>query len=172
MPLAYLVQSGKIRKPLNDYNMQPLKKRVAFNAMGSSEFEFGALNYSLMLLRVFNSSQDVDIRISKRVISRPCNSVIDNKPGEQTLNVWILHGFTEGVLDEYVANSIQAIFNNKAKLKQLTGFEYNAVKSLAENDFFWDIENHVMWSTNKQFMNRLLIQFRYEWATAGPTSII
>ena len=135
----YLVQRGEINRPLKEESLR-LSEAVDLDYMGAAEFEFGALPKSLRFLQA--NSDRVQKTVLKSVMS-----------GELPLKV--VHAMDAETFKQYEPHLV-AMRNSKLRLKEASRFDHNYPKSKYSNaDFWWDIENHVMWSFDKEFMNRL-----------------
>lgn len=122
---------------------ETLSNSVALDYMGSAEFEFGALPTSL---RAFRSRKgDLKVRLVKGITE-----------GESPLRV--LSYFDDGQFAEYESYLSLLRYDNP-RLKELSYFSVNH-KSFQDSkylpDFWWDIVNNVMWSFDKNYMNRLI----------------
>lgn len=165
----WLIQRGKIRRPLLD-NTERLTPTINFDYMGSAEFEFGALPKSLRRL------QAVDALITIRVL----NHIKDN----QDRSLRVLSALDDKQFAEYNRLLID-LRADKVRLKEVSKFAAVEpvkpppyVKSNAElrrwnmqmaereqwkPDFWWDIENDVMFSFDKEYMNRLHDHLHASW---------
>ena len=137
MKTPYLVQRCEIRRPLVEGR---IGEALELDYMGSAEFEFGAIPKSLRALQ-----HDVD-KIKLSVDPR----IVDN---DRSLR--ILHTFDEVELEQYFKH-LQTMRVNKLRLKEATRFEAGREsRPYGTTDVWWDIENHVFWSFDKIFMNRI-----------------
>jgi hypothetical protein len=132
----YLVQRGKIRRPLVDGRFSDA---VNLDYMGSAEFEWGALPKSLRALQ----AQVDAIKIT-----------VDPRITENEKSVRVLHTFDEATFEEYFTYLLKMRADTH-NMKELSHFEEGRTKYHLETDFWWDVDNHVMWSFDKVFMNRL-----------------
>lgn len=130
----YLVQRGTICWPLAKATTR-LSKAVDLDYMGSAEFEFGALPKSFRsmenrprLLRLFPSILLGDSAL--RVFS----SLSDED--------FALYG-----------HYLLRLRVGDIRLKERSEFDDRS--STPRTNFWWDIENHVMWGFHKKFMNRV-----------------
>lgn len=80
--------------------------------------------------------------------------VFSIQSGESPLRV--LSGLNDKEFSEYEGH-LHLLRQDEIRLKEASFFaDKRYVSSLAtEIDFWWDIDNHVMWSFNKNYMNRL-----------------
>ena len=135
----YLIQRGKIKHPLVEGRFS---EAVDLDYMGSSEFEWGALPKSLRALQSMVDS-----------ISMTVEPRITDQGGA---NLRVLHTFDGAGYEEYFAHLLQAR-EGKLHTKESTWFDKDHSKRFASLrcDLWWDIDNHVMWSFDKNFMKRL-----------------
>ncbi len=140
MRTPYLIQRGKIRQPLVE---DRFSKAVNLDYMGSAEFEFGALPKSLRALQtlVDQISVTVDPRIT-------------DTGGGASLRV--LHTFDGDGYEAYFEHLLAAR-EGRLRTKESTWFDKDHSKQFPSlrADVWWDIDNHVMWSFDKNFMKRL-----------------
>lgn len=138
MKKPYLIQRAKIKSPLQNKDFTRLSQAVSMDYMGSAEFEFGALpksfraieaNVDLAALHVVNEIKDFEGK-SLRVFA-----VLSTEEFEQ----YKIH--------------LLALRDGKYDTKEGTRFEPD--RQTDGCDFWWDIENHVMWSFNKNFMKNI-----------------
>jgi hypothetical protein len=138
MKAPYLIQRGTINWPLVH---DRLSKAVSFDYMGSAEFEFGALPESLREMQ--KRIDSVSLTVEPRIMD-----------GESTLRV--LHTFTPDEYEEYLGYLLK-LREGHIQTKEDPRFQKD--HSLRSKrlccDFWWDIDNHVMWSFDKNFMKRL-----------------
>jgi hypothetical protein len=138
MKTPYLVQRGEINHPLKP-SSEILTQAVRLDYMGSSEFEFGAVRESLE-----------GLRRGKRSL-RLVDSITQ---GDSKLRV--LSIFSDEEFPQYV-QYLKWMREDNIRLKEWIRFspsEQHMLKSL-KVDFWWDIQNHVIWSFHKRFMKRL-----------------
>lgn len=137
-----LIQRAKIVKPLAD-KKATLSNSVRFDYMGSAEFEFGALPSSLRHLKA--NRDDLAIRM-----------LYDVKEGESSLRVLsVMDEIDFGHYSEY----LRELRFEDPPLKEVSYFSIKPKYFLEKEkqaDFWWDIVNHVMWSFDKNYMNRLI----------------
>lgn len=137
MKTPYLVQRGEIIRPLA--SNVTLSKAVSFDYMGSSEFEWGALPKSLRALQ--SNADNIKLSVDKRITEN-----------EKSLRV--LHTFSDEEFEEYF-KYILRMRKNDIRLKENSRFAPDSYSKYTVCDVWWDIENHVFWSFDKIFMNRL-----------------
>lgn len=132
MKTPYLVQRATILTPLMPPNTR-LSKAVNFDYMGSSEFEWGALP------KAFKASS-LSPTLTLKFIQ------------EQNLRILLPQGIT---LEEYLPY-LDKMKEQKLRLKESISYGLDPKDIFHQRDnFWWDIENNVMWSHHKQFMKRL-----------------
>lgn len=135
----WLIQRAQIRKPLADPKEATLTKSLSLAYMGSSEFEFGALPASLRRIR---SAPYHATRLVRWIAQ-----------GESPLRVFSC--FSEEDFAKYTEILSDLRFGNP-RLKEVSRFSANYPQDeFSHTDFWWDIENDVIWSFNKHYMNRL-----------------
>lgn len=133
----YLVQRAEIQRPLGDYRGKMLSQAVNLDYMGSASFEFGALPKSLRRLQA----------LKKGLVLRVENSI---KEGEAPLRVY--SALTDEEYAEYLPY-LHMLREDKQHTEERTEFNVGSYKSkYSVTDFWWDIENDVMWSFDKSFM--------------------
>lgn len=142
MKKPYLIQRATILRPLANKNAR-LSKAVNFDYMGSAEFEFEALPSS------FRAIQAVADDWKQHLVPEIC---------EQDKMLRVYSAFTEAELQEYTQHLLK-LRAGHLRTKEATRFEVNygaTFKYTEPSDFWWDIENHVMFGFDKAFMNRLV----------------
>lgn len=135
----HLVQRGTINRPLAKSDMK-LGDAINFDYMGSAEFEFGALPKSLRRI------EDKAAALVQTTVPEICDG------DGRSLRVWsILTG------DDFVLylTHLHAMRAGKYRLKERSCFDADPNRSSRRIDFWWDIQNDVMWGFDKAFMNRL-----------------
>ena len=111
--------------------------------MGSAEFEFGALPASLRAMRSHKDS--LTVRLVKGIMN-----------GESPLRV--LSYLDDEEFKQYETYFLLLRYEDP-RLKELSYFSVNHKSFLDSKylpDFWWDIVNNVMWSFDKNYMNRLI----------------
>ena len=142
----YLIQRARIETPLAEESAR-LSHAVDFDYMGSAEFEFGALPKSFR-------------RIEAQADSWICRIVNDIKEGDTPLRVW--SALTDEEFAEYVGylkilraaqkdRSVERFYTKEAVRFEV---DYEHVKYFT-TDFWWDINNDVMFGFKKEFMKRV-----------------
>ena len=151
----YLIQRATINHPLAAHETK-LSDSVNFDYMGSAEFEFGALPKSLRRL------QEMKGALTQRKVDR----IVD---GERSLR--IVSALTDAEFEEYVGYLVQLRTGKPTSIrtKEMTYFDIALMSRFAERrnpatDFWWDIQNNVMFSFDKLFMNRLVAHLEASWA--------
>lgn len=140
METPYLIQRAKIDRPLNGAVGLPLSKAVRFDYMGSAEFEFGAIPAAFREVR--------DNYPSYRADTVP--SIME---GESMLRVF--HGLSAADFPLYV-RFLEALRDSEHSIqtKEAVGLDPKSFAN-TRTDFWWDINNNVMFSFDKYFMRRL-----------------
>jgi len=131
----YLVQRGDIITPLAPTDTR-LSRAVDLEYMGSAEFEFGALPRSFRAMERGNRVLRLFPNISENSVPLRVFSILSD--------------------EEFVeyGKYLLRMRGNDIRLKERS--EFNANRSQYETaNFWWDIENHVMWSFHKEFMKRV-----------------
>jgi hypothetical protein len=141
----YLIQRARIVAPLAPETAR-LSKAVEFEYMGSAEFEFGALPQSFR-------------RIEEQADAWRCRVVDEIKWIDRTpLSVY--SALTDEEFAEYVGYLERLRWPEKRGrlyLKESTHFEesYRPYSKWSVTDFWWDIDNDVMFGFHRDFMHRL-----------------
>ena len=140
MESMYLIQRAKIQRPLGDFRNLRLSQAVSFDYMGSAEFEFGALPKSFRA-------------IEKGMEKATTRVVFEIMDGEGPLRVFSM--FNDSEFAEYLEQLLK-LRTDKLRLKERSEFEpLNYRGEKYPTDFWWDVENHAMFSFDKNFMNHL-----------------
>lgn len=140
----YLIQRARIKTPLADESSR-LSQAVEFDYMGSAEFEFGALPKSFRRIELhgFDSWK-------RRVV----NDITEN---DSPLRVW--SALSDSDFAEYQTYLARLRFpevGGRLNTKEAVRFEHNYNRDkYFVTDFWWDIDNDVMFGFNKAFMNRV-----------------
>ncbi len=144
MYTPYLIQRAQIETPLAAPDAR-LSKAVNFDYMGSAEFEFGALPKSFRRIEVN----------ADKFIMRKVTEIME---GEACLRVW--SSFDDEKFEEYKLHLMRMRFpkNHGGLLRTKEGvrfeIDYPHSKYFVTN-FWWDIDNDVMFGFEKNFMNRV-----------------
>ena len=142
----YLIQRGEIRRPLASPSAR-LSDAVNLDYMGSAEFEFGAMPKSLRALQASVDALQKTVLESIQVAGVPLK---------------VVHALSPEEIPQYEAHLL-AMRENKLRLKALSRFAANYESQYSHTDFWWDIDNHVMWSFDKGFMCRLPEYLASSW---------
>jgi hypothetical protein len=134
MKKPYLVQRATINKTFKN---KKLSEAVIFDYMGSSEFECGAIP------RAFK-----ELKLNKEKLTLS-NIILDGK------TLWFTHYLTN--IDDFsqYVGYLRDLYDDKIRLKETSRFAKNT-RYVGNIDFWWDIENNVMWSYNEYFMREIL----------------
>lgn len=145
-----LIQRCFIAKPLAKETTR-FSQAAGLDYMGSAEFEFGATARSLRGLQAD----------SKKL---KCRLVPSIQAGDVPLRVMSV--FTDEEFDVYVSKYLLPMYRGEysRELKEDTYFPEAPSYVSSRPDLWWDIENHVMWSFHKPFMNRLPAYLQASWA--------
>lgn len=137
----YLIQTGSINRPLLDFCGERLSRAVNLHYMGSAEFEFGALPKSLDAMKVMidKAKMTVEPRFERNF-----------KP------LRVFHFLDDDELAQYMI-WLQQIWSGYRSCKERITFRSQAGLSAYDlkTDFWWDIQNHVMFSFDKPFMKHV-----------------
>ena len=147
MKIPHLVQRGTIVSPLAPAFTR-LSEAVDFDYMGSSEFEFGALPKSLRRMQKVQAS-----------LTRVCEDRI--LEGEHPLRV--VHFFSPADYEKYF-EYLKQIRDDDLHLKESAYFQQDRSGYQLKTNFWWDIENDVLWGFHKAFMNRVPNYLASSWA--------
>ena len=140
MQVPYLIQRAQINRRLNEFKGERLSKSIDCDYMGSAEFEFGAIPKAYRAIR----DDFLNYRQSK------IEAIMEN---DAVLRLF--HNFNDEDLAKYTKYLLQMRGDQYAlQTKENVGFDPNSYY-YKRTDFWWDIENHVMWSFDKEFMKRL-----------------
>lgn len=145
MRKPYLIQRGRINRPLTP-EFTRLSDAVSLDYMGSSEFEFGALPKSFRAIAAANAE-----------VSPVTTLVKEIRENVHPLRVLFPSSMSSAEREEYLGYINELRYANP-RLKEVSRFQHDYPSRGADwdlTDFWWDIENHVMWSFDKNFMNRL-----------------
>jgi hypothetical protein len=141
----YLIQRAEIRRP---FVKGRFTEAVDLDYMGSAEFEFGALPQSLRALQA--KIDQINLTTEPRILE-----------GDRSLRV--LHTFDRDEYEVYFGYLLE-LRAGRGHTKETTGFAASSVPSQYYiTDFWWDVRNNVMFSFDKQFMNRLSDRLQDSW---------
>jgi hypothetical protein len=160
MKTPYLIQRATIVSSRKDDFR--VSEAMDLDYMGSSEFEFGATAKSLRGLETAflnNRAEDGD---SLRISDVSEISVKSRSGKDKPLKV--LHCMTDEEFTEYLPY-LHNMRDGKLHTKESTGFESNPRWPAAYTNinFWWDIENHVMWSFDHDLMRKLPLYLQNSW---------
>ena len=141
----YLVQRGRLRENKDRKGLDAL---IAFDYMGSSEFEFGALNKSLKAIRA-------ELKFYQN------QTVYFENAGAVTI-------FAKDISD--ATEAIRGLSKRAYRLKEYCDFfdwcnpaASLVLKKESRANFWWDIENHFMfWLSQKPNNENILAAIRGE----------
>ena len=153
MKSIYLIQRARINKacaverPI-ELCIERLSHAVNFDYMGSAEFEFGALPASF---REFQKNKASWVTYTEPRISNGENALM------------IFHCMPRDKFEEeYMPQLLEhrkrrSDRNSNLHTKEATHFsvDYEPHQHDFATNFWWDIENHVMFSFNQTFMNNI-----------------
>ncbi len=142
MKKPYLIQRGIINNPLADHNAR-LSEAVDLEYMGSAEFEFGALPKSLR-------------RIQQKANSWTKALIPDIQSGGSNLRLF--SALKPEELEVYSGYLKSIYYEDDIRLKENARFtdpSKRCFKFSSEPDFWWDIENDIMWTFHKVLASRL-----------------
>jgi hypothetical protein len=132
----HLIQRATILNPLMPATTR-LSQAVDMDYMGSSEFEFGALARSFRAMENGGRILRLFPNISENSIPLRVFSILTNEE-----------------FSEYGSYLLRLRGDDIRTLQERS--EFNANRSSHEKaNFWWDIENHVMWGFHKEFMKRV-----------------
>lgn len=140
----HLIQRAEIKRPMNAYRGAPFSKAVNFDYMGAAEFEFGALPRSLNAIRY----QLFDFNMHK------VESVVRQLDGHQYA-LRLFTSFSGADLEDYIEQLKKLQAGELEHLLHERSHFCIKDRRPDRTDFWWDIENHCMWSYDRQFMKRL-----------------
>ena len=148
----YLIQRGSF-KPYEGYPR--ISDAIRLDYMGSAEFEFGALPESLCALEATKNTLTI-ITVSEINIPK--------KGSSKTIPLKVLSPWPEGSAEwqqykKYLLN----MRDGKVRLKENSGFAEETLNRYNRCDFWWDIENHVMWSFRQHFAHDILHLLQSSW---------
>lgn len=160
MKTPYLIQRAEIEKTRTDE--MRLSEAVDLDYMGSAEFEFGATAKSLRALEkafLTNKAEGGDLLRVTDVAEITTKSRSGNqKP------LKVLHCFTNEEFEQYIP-FLHKMRDGKLRAKENPLFESELKWPFTSNsiDFWWDIENHVMWSFDHEVMRKLPLYLQNSW---------
>jgi hypothetical protein len=164
----YYIQRATIRTPLADPTAN-LTNAVKLDYMGSAEFEFGALPKSLRRLEAQQSTcqlrlvpelldGETPLRVYSALSDRDFTSYVEfllELRNSVSFSVRLKER-SEFSLDERKPWGAPAVVSTKSENPAVRRRKpQRPVYERTFADFWWDIDNDVMWSFHKIFMNRL-----------------
>ena len=140
MHTPYLIQRAEINLPLGKSGAR-LSQVVSFDYMGSAEFEFGALPQSFR-------------RIEAVADSWVCRLVPDIRDRDEPLRVY--SALSDSEFEEYKTWLLKArdpqlsrTLHTKESVRFASDYSHG---KYSKTDFWWDIDNDVMFGFNTEFM--------------------
>lgn len=161
--VPWLVQRGSINRPLGAHEGLPLSKAVSMDYMGSSYFEGMESSNSLRRLQSVESL----CKVHK----------VENIFREEAGKKFILRVFgnfdDEQQFQQYV-EWLMLMRDDKLNLEEPSYFEdtesTKAFRHRTSIDFWWDLENDVIFSFDKNFMNRVACHLQASFAVLNGDS--
>lgn len=145
MKTPWLIQRGKINVPLAPVG-STLSECVNQDYMGSAYFEFGALPQSMrrieQKLHLFRMRRIEDIKSDTGFTLRVYSYLNDREFQQYGECLRMMRGLKKMNFDLEESSYFEVMSNGS--------FSF-----VSGTNFWWDIENDVMWSFNKTFMSRL-----------------
>lgn len=135
----YLIQRAQIETPIAAKKTR-LSQAVDMDYMGSAEFEFGALPKSFR-------------KIEQKRNDWKCRPVASIKDGDDVLQVW--SAFTDEEFNQYVGYLTQFRNGKGSRTKEAVRFEAGREKTNYSPNFWWDIDNDVMFGFDPAFMSKV-----------------
>ena len=142
MRKPYLIQRATIITP--EFKIRSFIKpdTLCFDYMGAAEFEYNSKPRALSFFK--------DMKDFLKIVKHPKIINNDNKA------LFILSNLNETDLNTYYEYLVQ-LRENKISLKCSSRFQN--VNESTKTDFWWDIQNNVMWSFDEDFMKTKLISY-------------
>lgn len=164
--VPYLVQRGTIRRPLGGHRDARLTRAVNMDYMGAAEFEFGALPASLRRV-------EAQFSLFKTVLAKNIVASIPVKGVEREFTLRLYANFdTDEQRNTYITQLADVFFGTRHTKESLHLYLDSAAGTyrLTDTDFWWDIENDVFMSFDKQFMSGLQqnLQQSIAWLNSTP----
>lgn len=160
MKTPYLIQRAEINNERNDE--MRFSQAVSLDYMGSAEFEFGATAKSLRALEnAFLTHRAEDGNLMR--ITDVAVITIKSRSGKQK-PLKVLHCFTDEEFKEYLPYPHKMRAGN-LRAKEGPRFEATPQWPFTSNsiNFWWDLENHVMWSFDHEVMRKLPLYLQNSW---------
>lgn len=160
MKTPYLIQRAEIEET-RTHEMR-FSQAVDLDYMGSAEFEFGATAKSLRALEnafLTNKAEGGELLRVTDVAEITTKS----RSGKQK-PLKVLHCFTDEEFEKYLPY-LHKMRAGKLRAKENPRFEAAPPWPFTSNsiDFWWDIENHVMWSFDHEMMRKLPLYLQNSW---------
>lgn len=132
---TYLIQRGTIKN--KDKDEMGIDSHLSFDYMGASEYEWGALPASLRRIK----EQKMVLTVAK----------IDNK------DVWYLKPskYTSFDVEEMLIQLSKNNIRLKCFIRFSKNFDQKETQNTFDENFWWDIENDIMFSLDSVFMQNL-----------------
>lgn len=147
----YLIQRGEFKS----YDGYPrLSKAVYLDYMGSAEFEFDALPKSLRELEQLRDQLSI-IYVAEINIQK--------KGSSKNIPLKVLSPWKDGSEEwSWYKEKLLSLRADELRTKENTGFALNSGRWY-KADFWWDIENHVMFSFRQHFAHDILHLLDSSW---------
>lgn len=161
---VYLIQRGTINVPLSIENR--ISQAVNMDYMGSAEFEFGALPKSLRAMQ--RAADALELRETNITNIEGNNLLVLSSLSDEDFATWCAQ-FKESCDNKRRLKEMLRIENWFKELKapeELKGKrkqEYIDRHIRYRSDFWWDIDNGVMTSFNKDFMAQCRQNLESSW---------
>lgn len=143
----YLIQRGKIKLPLVDAG-ERVFTAVNLEYMGSAEYEFGALPKSLLRFKSFLTEENI----------RTLDNIQEDGNSLKVISILNDADFAEYASHLEKLRSRKTSYQYHTKEASRFNEDYKSIGGSPKTDFWWDIENDVMFTFNAEFAN-LLISF-------------
>ena len=147
----YLVQRGKIRRPLGKHVGQTLSQAVSMDYMGSAEFEYGALPKSFRRI-------EAQFLLYKKITVKEVTACLGDS--DRTFTLRLFANFDTPDDEVIYVRELLETLRGQRRLKESLRIEMDksgvvVLDPQTYADFWWDIRNDVFFSFDKQFMSRL-----------------
>lgn len=142
-----IIQTGIIRRPLNE-NAGRMTLAIELTYMGAAEFEFGAQTSSI--LRMGYKHGVGELKLS----TAPKESTLHLPDSDTYLK--LVHYLTDEELAVYIKKLEEYVAGDR-RFKEYTSLAklINGKESWGKDDFWWDLQNDVMFTFDKQFSKRI-----------------
>lgn len=148
----YLVQRGKIERPLGSFRGFRFSKAVDLDYMGSAEFEFGALPSALRKMQALWPLYKV----------HRYDAVKINVDGREYV-LRVLTWFQGDQIDQY-AGKLLTMRQGDIRTKERTEFNFPDGQLPGRTDIWFDLDNLTVFSFDKNFMNHVMENFEASFA--------